>query len=116
LYKQYEQLKVVIKRLNLPAEMKQYLITGYDHTDPEALERRMSVREQHLENVRNLKKSGSHILGGAILNEQGMMIGSSMVLQFETDEAFNNWLENEIYITAKVWDKVDIRPFRVAEV
>lgn len=96
--------------------MKQYLITGYDHTDPEALERRMSVREQHLENVRGLKNSGNHILGGAILNEQGMMIGSMMVLQFETDDAFNSWLENEIYIRAKVWDKVDIRPFRVAEV
>ena len=98
------------------AEMKQYLITGYDHTDAEALERRMSVREKHLENVRILKNSGNHILGGAILDDQGMMIGSTMVLQFETDEAFNNWLEKEVYITAKVWDKVDIRPFRVAQV
>jgi uncharacterized protein YciI len=109
-------LQVLVISLNLFADMKQYLITGYDHTDSEALERRMSVREQHLENVRNLRKSGNHILGGAILDDQGMMIGSSMVLQFETDEAFNSWLENEIYITARVWDKVDIRPFRVAEV
>ena len=96
--------------------MKQYLITGYDHTDPEALERRMSVREQHLQQVRKLKQSGNHILGGALLNDQGMMIGSTMVMQFETDEAFHEWMEHEIYITAKVWDKVDIRPFRVAEV
>ena len=104
----------MLKR-NLLAEMKQYLVTGYDHTDAEALERRMSVREQHLDNVRNLKKSGNHILGGAILDDKGIMIGSTMVLQFETDEAFNSWLEREIYITAKVWDKVEIRPFRVAE-
>ncbi len=94
--------------------MKQYLITAFDHKDPEALERRMSVREQHLENVRKLKQSGNHILGGAMLDENGMMIGSTMVLQFDTDEAFNEWLESEIYIIAKVWDQVDIRPFRVA--
>ena len=95
--------------------MKQYLITGYDHTDTEALERRMGVRELHLERVRKLKESGNHILGGAILNDQGMMIGSMMVMQFETEEALNDWLEHEVYITAKVWDRVDIRPFRVAE-
>jgi len=38
-----------------------------------------------------------------------------MVMQFETEEALNEWLEHEVYITAKVWDRVDIRPFRVAE-
>lgn len=96
--------------------MKQYLVTGYDYKDPEALERRMSVREQHLESVRRLKQLGNHILGGAILDEKGMMIGSTMVLQFETEEAFNSWLESEIYIRAKVWEQVDVKPFRVAEV
>lgn len=96
--------------------MKQYLITGFDYTDAEALERRMSVREQHLENVRKLKQSGNYILGGAILDDKGMMIGSSMVLQFLTEEELEAWLENEIYIIAKVWENTDIRPFRVAEV
>lgn len=96
--------------------MKQYLITGYDYTDGEALERRMSVRAQHLENVRKLKESGNYILGGAILDDKGMMIGSSMVLQFLTDEELEAWRENEIYITAKVWEQTDIRSFRLAEV
>lgn len=95
--------------------MKQYLITGYDYTDSEALERRMRVREKHLAGVRILKQRGNHILGGAILDEQGIMVGSTMIMQFETPEAFNHWLETEVYITEKVWDKVDIRPFRVAE-
>jgi uncharacterized protein YciI len=96
--------------------MKQYIITGYDYTDPQALERRMSVREQHLEGVRKLKNSGNHILGGAILDDKGIMIGSTMVLQFETEEELNAWQEREIYITGKVWADIDIRPFRVAEV
>ncbi len=95
--------------------MKQYLITGYDYTDAEALERRMRVRGQHLESVRKLKQSGNYILGGAILDDKGMMIGSSMVLQFLTDEELAAWLENEIYIIAKVWENTDIRSFRVAE-
>jgi uncharacterized protein YciI len=96
--------------------MKQYLITGYDYTDEKALERRMSVREQHLENAHKLKNSGNYVLGGAILDDSGIMIGSMMVLQFETEEELSVWQENEIYIRAKVWEHIDIRPFRVAPV
>lgn len=96
--------------------MKQYLITGYDHTDEQALERRMNVREQHLNSARKLKDSGNYVIGGAILDPNGIMIGSMMVLQFETEEELNVWRENEIYITAKVWEHVKVRPFRVAEV
>jgi len=96
--------------------MKQYLINGYDYTDKQALERRMGVREQHLANVCKLKNAGNYVLGGAILDANGIMIGSMMVLQFETEEELNAWQENEIYITAKVWEHVDVRPFRVAQV
>jgi uncharacterized protein YciI len=96
--------------------MKQYLITGYDYTDAQALERRMNVREHHLEGAHKLKDSGNYVVGGAILDDSGIMIGSMMVLQFETEEELNAWRENEIYIRAKVWEHIDIRPFRVAPV
>ena len=73
--------------------MKQYLITGYDHTDEGALERRMAVRPHHLDGSNELRDNGNYIMGGAILNDEGKMIGSVMVLQFETDEAAGS-LEN----------------------
>jgi uncharacterized protein YciI len=96
--------------------MNQYLVTAYDYTDTEALQRRMNVRPHHLDAANTLKTSGNYVLGGAILNEHGKMIGSVMILQFETEEALNAWKQNEPYITQKIWESVDVKPFRVAEV
>jgi len=94
--------------------MKQYLITAYDHTDVEALERRMNVRPHHFDVARGLKKSSNFVFGGAILNDNGKMIGSVMVMQFETEHELENWKLNEPYITQKIWETYEIKPFKVA--
>ncbi|HEY8930371.1 MAG TPA: YciI family protein [Mucilaginibacter sp.] len=96
--------------------MNQYLITGYDHTDEGALARRMSVRPRHLGKNAELKKTGNFIFGGAILNEEGNMAGSVMVMAFETEEELEVWKQNEPYITQGVWESYDVKPFKVATV
>ena len=96
--------------------MNQYLVTAYDYTDTEALQRRMNVRPHHLDGARDLRANGNYVLGGAILNEDGKMIGSVMILQFETEEALEAWKQSEPYITQKIWESVDVKPFRVADV
>ena len=96
--------------------MNQYLVTGYDHTDDGAMQRRRDVRPHHLDGAKALKENGNYILGGAILNDNGEMIGSVMVLQFENDEALEAWKQSEIYITQGIWETVDVKPFRVAGV
>ena len=96
--------------------MQQYIVYAWDGTDEQALERRMNARPAHLDNSRRIKASGNFVIGGAILNDEGQMIGSTMVLQFETKEQLQQWVDTEPYITGKVWEKIDIRPFRVANV
>ncbi len=71
--------------------MNQYIVTGYDHTDEGALDRRMSVRPHHLDGAKALKESGNYVLGGALLNDEGKMIGSVMVLQFESEDGLEAW-------------------------
>jgi uncharacterized protein YciI len=75
--------------------MKQYLITGYDYTDEGALERRMNVRPLHLDGAAGLRASGNYVLGGAILDDSGRMIGSMMVLQFETEQELEAWKQQD---------------------
>jgi uncharacterized protein YciI len=94
--------------------MNQYLVTGYDYTDEDALKRRMDVRPHHLDGAKALKEKGNYIQGGAILNADGKMIGSVMMMQFESDEELEAWKQNEPYITQKVWETVDVKPFKVA--
>ncbi len=96
--------------------MQQYIIYAWDGTDEQALERRMSVRPDHFDGAYKLKANGNFVIGGAMLNDEGKMIGSTMVVQFETKEQLQQWLDTEPYITGKVWEKIDIRPFKVADV
>ncbi|MFC6998768.1 YciI family protein [Rufibacter roseus] len=96
--------------------MKQYLITGIDYTDAGALDRRMAARPAHLEGVKKLKENGNFILGGAHLSSEDKMIGSTMVMQFEQEADLQNYLDQEPYILQKVWEQVEVKPFKVAQV
>lgn len=96
--------------------MQQYIMYAWDGTDQQALERRMNHRPAHFENARKLKTTGNFISGGALLSDEGKMIGSAMVMQFETKEDLQHWLNTEPYITGKVWQKMELMPFRVADV
>ena len=76
----------------------------------------MNIRPHHLDGAKSLKEGGNYILGGALLNDEGKMIGSVMVLQFESEEGLEAWKQSEPYITQKIWETVDVKPFKVASV
>lgn len=96
--------------------MPQFLLQATDYTDAQALERRLTARPAHLEIARKLKTDGHLILGGATLDPAGNMIGSMMVIEFDDEGQLQTWLRQDPYLTGKVWDKIEIRPFRVAAV
>jgi uncharacterized protein YciI len=94
----------------------QFLLVAFDGTDSGALERRMKARPEHLEKVAVLKKRSEFLLGGAILDEEERMIGSMIVYEFPDREALEESLKNEPYIINKVWQEIEIRPYRLARI
>lgn len=96
--------------------MNQYVIIARDGTDEQAIDRRMAARPTHLEGVKTLKDNNQYISGGAILDDSGKMIGSVMILQFETDQEMQAWYNSDSYITQNVWQTIEIKSFRVANV
>lgn len=92
----------------------QYLVTAYDGTDEKALERRLAVREEHLESVEKRFKGGEHLCGGALLDDEGKMIGSVMVVEYTSREVLDQWLEVEPYVVGDVWQNIEIKPIKVA--
>ena len=92
----------------------QFLVIAYDGTDDKALERRLAVREKHLDGWAKLVAEGHGITGGAILDEAGGMIGSSAILDFPDRAAFDAWLNTDPYVTGGVWRDITVHPFRVA--
>jgi uncharacterized protein YciI len=94
----------------------QFLLVAFDGTDQGALERRMKVRPEHLEKIAVMKAKGNFLLGGAILDDNKTMIGSMIVYEFPDRKALDESLLDEHYITSGVWQKVDIRPYRLAHI
>lgn len=93
----------------------QFILIAYDSTDPGALDHRMKVRPEHLEKIAKIKKDGQYIYGGAILDDSEKMIGSMILYNVENRAELDKILLNEPYINDKVWERIEIRPFRVAK-
>lgn len=91
-----------------------FVIIAKDGKDAEALERRMAAREAHIADFKCGLERNQNILGGAILNDQGDMCGSVMVVDFESREALDEWLKADPYVTGDVWQDIEILPFKIA--
>lgn len=92
----------------------QYVIHAYDY--PDARDRRLAVRPLHFDGARQLKADGHFVIGGALLSLEGTMIGSLMILDFETDAHFQAWYDHEPYIQNRVWERIEVNPFRKADI
>ncbi len=96
--------------------MIQFNIYALDYTDTDALNRRMSARPAHVEGAKFLKENNNFIIGAALLDDAGKMIGSNMIVQFETEAEFYAYLKSEPYVTGAVWGNITVRKTRVAPI
>jgi uncharacterized protein YciI len=84
----------------------QFLVLAYDAED--ALERRKLAREEHLKLGDKMKAEGSLLYAAALLNDEGDMAGSAMVVEFASQEDISGWLDIEPYVQGHVWENVEI--------
>lgn len=91
----------------------QFIINAYDATDDKALERRMAARPEHLENMSKVKEICKVLCAGGLLNNEGNMIGSFLVMDFPSQELFDRYLESEPYIKHGVWEKIQVEKCNV---
>ncbi len=95
--------------------MGKYLIYALDGTDEQALSRRMAAREEHLRMVAELREAGNFIMGGAMLDDDGKMIGSTLLMEFAGRPELDAWLGKEPYLLQNVWVDVKVHPFLMAK-
>jgi uncharacterized protein YciI len=91
----------------------QFVVTALDYTDADALNRRMANREQHLAGVKQLIADGHFLSGGAILDDSGKMIGSTLHVEFPTRAELDAQLSQDPYVSGKVWEKIDVRQVKL---
>jgi uncharacterized protein YciI len=82
----------------------QFIVKAYDGEGK--LEKRMEVRPRHLE---GMSKMSDHIIcAGGLLDDEGKMKGSALVLEFDSREELDDYIANEPYVIEKVWEKIEI--------
>jgi len=91
----------------------EYLVMAYDGKDADAKSRRLQARKAHLDGVQSMIEVGTFINGGAILDEQGEMIGSTLYVNFESRTDLDQWLQTDPYVTGGVWVDVEVKPIRL---
>lgn len=92
----------------------QFIVTAYDGTDAEAPARRLAARPAHLKLVEESVSRGEQILGAAILDDEGNMRGSLMVMDFPSRAMLDAWLEREPYVIGHVWQNIDVKACAIA--
>ena len=87
----------------------QFIIRAYDGEN--MLDKRLAVRPQHLENMS--KVDGKVICAGGLLDEDGKMKGSALVMEFDSRENLEKYLASEPYIIEHVWERVEVENMNV---
>ena len=87
----------------------QYMIKAYDGEN--MLEKRLAVRPRHLENM--AKVPGKVICAGGLLDGEGKMKGSVLIMDFESKEFLQRYLDSELYLKERVWETVEVEPMNV---
>jgi uncharacterized protein YciI len=90
----------------------QYLVIAKDYQN--ALEKRLAVREQHLQRAKGAKKDGFILFGGATLSESNIMDGSMMVFEANSQDEVEAFLSQDPYVKGKVWESWTIKQFKLA--
>lgn len=89
-----------------------YLVLAYDHPGAEGQARRARARERHLAQASSMS-AVTAVFGAAILDEQGAMIGSMLVMKADTRDDLDRWLRIEPYVVEEVWHQVTVHPCQV---
>lgn len=93
----------------------QFIVIGKDGTDDGALDRRMAARDAHLKVCADSVASGNQLIGCAMMDDNGKMTGSVMVMDFPDRAALDEWLKREPYVSGKVWESVEVIPCKVPD-
>lgn len=86
----------------------QFLVIGMDGADKEAPSRRATARENHIALGDKLVASGNMWYGAALLNDDGSIKGSMLMMDFPSEKELQEWLNIEPYKTGKVWETIFI--------
>ena len=96
--------------------MPLFVVSCTDHEG--TVEKRLATRPQHIARLQQLNDEGRLIVAGAMpkdpSNPQAGFHGSTIIVDFETREALDTWLQEEPFLKEGVYSHIDVKPFNKA--
>ena len=87
----------------------QFIIRAYDGEG--MLAKRMEVRPRHLEGIERIRE---HVIcAGGLLDEEGKMKGSVLIMEYENREQLDEYLANEPYVQEHLGEKIEVERMNV---
>ena len=87
----------------------QFIVKAYDGKG--MLNKRMEVRPRHLEGIERIKE---HVIcAGGLLDDEGKMKGSVLIMEYDSREQLDEYLANEPYVQDNVWQKIEVERMNV---
>ena len=93
-----------------------YSISGEDH--PGSLAARLAARPAHIERLQQLKNEGRLLLAGPhpVIDSEDPgaagFSGSLIVAQFDSLASAQAWADSDPYVSAGVYARVQVKPFK----
>ena len=84
----------------------QFIVIARDNEN--SLEKRMKVRDAHITLWDTMVKNKTALFGLGLLDENQKMNGSVYIVDFDTRDELDKWLEIEPYMQWNVWGDIEI--------
>ncbi len=80
------------------------------HDKPKSLSLRLSVRPKHLEFLKSVLVKIMY--GGALLDDEGMQIGSMLIIDVTDQAEADAFADNDPFVDAGLFATTSVHPFR----
>lgn len=87
----------------------QFIVKAYDGEG--MLDKRMEVRPRHLAGIDQIRE---HVIcAGGLLDDEGKMKGSVLIMEYDNREQLDEYLAAEPYVQENVWQKIEVERLNV---
>jgi uncharacterized protein len=92
-----------------------FLIYAWDAKGDHAVAKRDALRPVHAATIKALFDEGHVVLGAGLLDDDGVVRGSLVIVDFPSRDDVDTYLASEPFATEGLWDRVEVHPLRVPD-
>lgn len=89
--------------------MPHFIVYALDK--PDRLDRRIAVRDEHRNRLRNPDAPVKVVVGGPLHDDAGKMIGSTLMIEAESAAIVEAFVAADPYVREDVYGQVKVHPF-----